>query len=307
MPSYHLSIETPTPLILGVGVIFAPVPCCDFCAFESAAQWERFVRRVLALRKTSSRPSGSVPSAPSTSPLAETSSGVSLPGTSSSSSLPLGGQGKREGSQGAPGVCLGGLPPLPLDLGRAGGVAVPLVFCLGRSRFSFSFGSGQGGGCPLAVGFLFSALPTSLCLPNSTRTFHDVRIRGRLRSLATAYYPPVVLVLRIVKLGRIRGPGHVGVARGCRCGCRSRSSSRSRSRGRGRRLQLSSAWLSSRARSCRVRSRSSDRYRTWRGAVSLDPWIDTGHTVTGGGLLTAPGCVISLRFFPARWGDRRDR
>ena len=37
--------------------------------------------------------------------LAETSSGVSLPGSSSSSSsLPLGGQGKQEGSQGAPGV-----------------------------------------------------------------------------------------------------------------------------------------------------------------------------------------------------------
>ena len=44
----------------------------------------------------------------------------------------------------------------------------------------------------------------------------------------------------------------------------------------------------------------------------LDPWIDTGHTVTacgvtGGGLLTAPGRVISVRIFPARWGDRRDR
>ena len=52
---------------------------------------------VLVLFKTSSRPSGSVPSAPSTSPFAETSLGVSLPGTSSSSSLPLGGQGKRGG------------------------------------------------------------------------------------------------------------------------------------------------------------------------------------------------------------------
>ena len=44
----------------------------------------------------------------------------------------------------------------------------------------------------------------------------------------------------------------------------------------------------------------------------LDPWIDTGRTVsscgvTGGGLLTAPGRVISVRVFPARWGDRRDR
>ena len=39
--------------------------------------------------------------------------------------------------------------------------------------------------------------------------------------------------------------------------------------------------------------------------TGLDPWI--GHTVTGDGLLTAPGRVISVRVFPARWGDRRDR
>ena len=39
-----------------------------------------------------------------------------------------------------------------------------------------------------------------------------MRIRGRLRSLATACYPPVVLDLRIEEQGRIRGPGHVGVA-----------------------------------------------------------------------------------------------
>ena len=65
-------------------------------------------------------------------PLAETSSGVSLPGTSSSSSsLPLGGQGRQEGSQGAPGVLSGGASSPP---GRAaGGVAVPLGFCLGRA------------------------------------------------------------------------------------------------------------------------------------------------------------------------------
>ena len=42
VPSYHLSIETPTPLLLGVGVMFALVTYCVFCAFESAAQWERF-------------------------------------------------------------------------------------------------------------------------------------------------------------------------------------------------------------------------------------------------------------------------
>ena len=39
-----------------------------------------------------------------------------------------------------------------------------------------------------------------------------MRIRGRLRSLATAGYPPVVPDLRIEEHGRIRGPGHEGVA-----------------------------------------------------------------------------------------------
>ena len=46
--------------------------------------------------------------------------------------------------------------------------------------------------------------------------------------------------------------------------------------------------------------------------TGLDPWIDTGHTVTacgvtGGGLLTAHSRVIGVRVFPARWGDWRDR
>ena len=41
--------------------------------------------------------------------------------------------------------------------------------------------------------------------------------------------------------------------------------------------------------------------------TGLDPWIDTGPTVTGGGLLIAPSRVIGVRVLPARWGDRRDR
>ena len=181
--------------------------------------------------------------------------------------------------------------PLGCRLGRAG--ALPLLLLL-RERPKWEL--------PARCRLPFPAPPTSLSLPNSHRTFHDVRIRGRLRSLATACFPPVV------EHGRIRGPGHVGVARGCRCGCRSRSSSRSRSRGRGRRLRLSSTWLSSRARSRRVRSRSSDRYRSRRGGSRSRcdrsrSWIDTGCTVTacgvtGGGLLTAPGRVVSVRVFP---------
>ena len=109
--SYHLSIETPTPLVLGVGVMFAPVTCfVTFVLFGRRLSGNNLYRRVLTKRKKSSRPSGSVPTAPPTSPCEETSSGVSLPGTSSSS-LPLGGQGRQEGAQGAPGVCLGGFLP----------------------------------------------------------------------------------------------------------------------------------------------------------------------------------------------------
>ena len=110
VPSYHLSIETPTPLVLGVGIMFAPVTgFVTFVLFGRRLSGKNLYRRVLTKRKTASRPSGSVPSAPPTSPCAETSSGVSLPGTSSSSSsLPLGGQGKQEGSQGAPGVFVWG-------------------------------------------------------------------------------------------------------------------------------------------------------------------------------------------------------
>ena len=91
--------------------------------------------------------------------------------------------------------------PLGCSLGRAG--ALPLLLLL-RERAKWEL--------PARCRLPFPAPPTSLSLPNSHRTFHDVRIRGRLRSLATACYPPVVLDLRIVEQGRIRGPGHVGVA-----------------------------------------------------------------------------------------------
>ena len=106
---------------------------CDFCAVWSAEQWERFTKKRSYKERKKHRPSGSVPPAQQTSPRAETLSGVSRPGTSSSSSsLPLGGQGKQEGSQGAPGVVSGGAPSPPLDLGPARGVGVPLGIRLGR-------------------------------------------------------------------------------------------------------------------------------------------------------------------------------
>ena len=95
---------------------------CDFCAVWSAEQWELFAKK-RSYKERKHRPSGSAPSAQQASPRAETSSGVSRPGTSSSSSSrPLGGRGLRVHLV----LCLVGLPPLPLDLGPARGVGVPL-------------------------------------------------------------------------------------------------------------------------------------------------------------------------------------
>ena len=54
--------------------------------------------------------------------------------------------------------------------------------------------------------------PSLLTLPNSHRTFHDVRIRGSLQSLAPAFYPPASPALRSVARGWIRGLGHVRLA-----------------------------------------------------------------------------------------------
>ena len=130
-----------------------------FVLFGRRLSGNNLYRRVLAKRKTSSRPSGSVPSVPPTSPRTETSSGVSVPLTSSSSSLLLGGQGRQEGSQVAPGVLSGGSssPPARSRSSERGGGASGVYFGA-HSRFSFSFGSGRSGSCPLAVDSLFPRL-----------------------------------------------------------------------------------------------------------------------------------------------------
>ena len=225
----------------------------------------------------------------------------------------------QEGSQGAPGVfCLGGLPPLPLDLGRARGVEVPLGYSLGRAGalpLLLLLREWAKWELPARCRLPFPAPPTLLSLANSHRTFHDVRIRGRLRSLATACYPPVVLDLRIVEHGRIRGPGHVGVALVDVAVVVTLSPLPVR--GRERRLRSSSSWLSSRARSRRGRSRSSDRYRSRRGSSrsrcdrsrSSDRyrahrnrlWRDRWWSVDRSRSRHRRTC------FPARWGDRCDR
>ena len=74
---------------------------------------------------------------------------------------PLGGQGKQEGSRGAPGVVSGGASSLPLGLGRARGVEVLLAFVWReRAHFllSFAFGRWWWGSCPLSTDFPFPCL-----------------------------------------------------------------------------------------------------------------------------------------------------
>ena len=145
--SYRLSIEIPTPLVLGVGVKFAPWTL--HVTFVLIGQWEQFAKkRAYKDRKKTSRPSGSVPPAPLASPRAETSSGVSRPGTSfSSSSRPLGGQGKQEGSQGAPGIVSRGAPFPPArsrSSERGGSASGQSSGALGRAPTSPS-GAGEVG------------------------------------------------------------------------------------------------------------------------------------------------------------------
>ena len=58
VPSYHLSIETPTPLVLGVGVMFATVTCFvtfvlfgrRLCGNNLLEEYLQSVRRLLALQ-----------------------------------------------------------------------------------------------------------------------------------------------------------------------------------------------------------------------------------------------------------------
>ena len=191
-------------------------------------------------------------------------------------------------------LCLGGLPLLPLDLGPARGVGVPLgcrlvragllpLLLLLRERAKWEL--------PARCRLPFHAPPTSLSLPNSHRTFHYVRIRGRLRHLAPAFYPPVVPDLWIEDQGRIRGLGHEGVARVdvavvlalAPLPVRGQEVESVDAGHRPRRSLLVPA---------RAESGRGLLTATARGveALGLDPRIDTGR-----GLLTATGRAVSVR------------
>ena len=295
--------------------------CCVLC-FGSLAQGELW--KCSFLCKTSSRPSGSVPSAPSTSLFAETSLEVSLPGSSSSSSsLPLGGQGKRGG--GGSGVHLVFLwgassPPARLWSGERGGSAsghLSVACGLAPSSPPPSGGGGAGVGS-LAADALFPASPRLLTLPNSHRTFHDVGIWGSLQSLAPAFYPPASPALRSVARGWIRGLGPVRLALVdvavavalsplTVCGLAVVSV------GDGRR-PLHALLVDAHAVSGRglLTAAALSVGALGRVVPGLDPRVDIGHAVTslgvrGRGLLPAAAPTVSVRVFPACRGVQRVR
>ena len=81
-----------------------------------------------------------------------------------------------------------------------------------RSFFSSSFGRWGRGSWLSCCRRPFPTSPSLLTLPYSHRTFHDVRIRGSLQSLAPAFYPPASHALQSVARGWIRGLGHVRLA-----------------------------------------------------------------------------------------------
>ena len=213
-------------------------------------------------RKKPSRPSGSVPPALLASSRAETPSGVSQPGTSTSSvSRPSGGQGKREGSRGAPGVVSRGAssPPTGSRSGERGGSVSGLSSVAGERAPASPAPSGAGeGGVAQSQRTSLARSTSSVVSPYSSP---HARRRGELRE--TSEDRSRVLSCRgsrssdrgARKDKRARARSSSSRDRGHHS--RSRSSSRSRSRGRERRRRSSSRSLSS-----RVRSQSSDRYHS---------------------------------------------
>ena len=230
-----------------------------------------------------SRPSGSVPPAPKTSPHARTSSEVAQPWTSSSfSSLPLGGQVKKGESRGAPSVAPreGSSPPArPRSIEKDGSVSS----CSSGTCECASVSSAPSGVVEGEVAHSQQMPPLPAPLPRLPLPAHRsmlcdaISLESLWRS-APILNPPGFPDLRIEEQGRTTEPAlcrTVLVTRGCRS--RSHFAYRLWSSSRERRRRSSSRSLSSRewsrssdcSRSSRVRSHSrvdrslsSDRYRS---------------------------------------------
>ena len=276
---------------------------CDFCAIWSAEQWALFGKK-RSYKERKSRPSGSAPPAQQTSPRAETSSGVSRPGTSSaSSSHPLGGQGKPGGSQGAPGVVSGGAsspPARPRSSERGGSASGQLSGVDGLASSSPS--PSGGGGVEVARSRQTSLSPVSESVDSPSFSPHvprleNVRESSGSCSRAVSSRDSRSSVREPRKDTRARS--REGSSRGRRRLSRSRSSSRSRSRGR-ERLSASS----SRLREAGAARRARRGIQEGVEAVASQPAVVPGGSadvtpVAGGTSMTAlPSAMKELaRFF----------
>ena len=233
---------------------------------------------------------------------AETSSGVSRPGnSSSSSSRPLGGQGKQEGSQGAPGVVSGGAPSPPArprSSERGGSASRHSSGVSGLAPSSPSPSGGVGAGVARSRQTSISRVSESVDSPQfSPHVPRRENLRESSASCSRAlssrdsrssWREP-----RKDKRARSRESSSRGRRR------RSHSSSRSRSRGRERGRRSSSVSCSSRGRGL-LTATALDVEALGRDVIGLDPRIDTGHAMTalgesGRGLLTAIAPAVSVR------------
>ena len=245
---------------------------CDFCAVWSTEQWALFAKK-RSYKERKHRPSGSAPPAQQPSPRAETSSGVLRPGTSSSSSSssrPLGGQERGEGSQGAPGVVSGGAPSRPArprSSERGGSASRHLSGASELASSSLSPSGGGGAGVARSRQTSHSRVSESVDSPSfSPHVPRRENVRESSGSCSRALSSRDSRSSGREPRKDKRARSREGSSRGRRRLSRSRSSSRSRSRGREHARQSSSASRSSRGRSRRERSRSSDRYRSRHGS-----------------------------------------
>ena len=167
-------------------------------------------------------------------------------------------------------LCLVGLPLLPLDLGPARGVGVPLGIRLawaGSLPLFLLLREEEERELPALDRCPFPRVSESVDSPQFSP--HVPRRENSRESSASCSRALSSRDSR--SSGREprkdkRARSREGSSRGRRRRSRSRSSSRSRSRGRERGRRSSSASRSSRGRSRRERSRSSDRYRSRRGS-----------------------------------------
>ena len=206
-------------------------------------------------------------------------------------------------------LCLGGLPLLPLDLGPARGVGVPLGIRLGRAGslpLLLLLREEEERELPARCRRPFPASPMLSTLPNSHRTFHDVGIRENRQHLAPECYPPAVPDLQIEDRGRIRGLGHervapVGVAVALALAPLPVRGQEVESVSSGHRphrsLLVPSHGVSGRGL---LTATARGVEALGRVVTGLDPRTDTGHAVTaldvsGRGRLTATARVVSER------------